>query len=594
MKRLITKKSASILTALVLILALTITAFAAWPSFQNDNTNNGVVTTQPPITTPAVTPIALPTSGTIGTDVYSGVDATSVISDSGIAYTVYNGGISSGYNGGARLHATNLSTAATVFDIRLDANTNNVQQLSTPYLDGTTLYAATTFYTNQLATSGVTGWLDSSENPITGFDFPANATTTITYNGMVIPADFWEPQLMLTGISTTTGLSGALTLRNTDTGTRYPFTGSQYDSSTLTLYSDPTNPIIPAGTYDLSVDFTNSTSDEITAQNIQFLTSGWNLWSVDVGVAGTPLPVLLKTGYGQANTPISYGTTTIDNADVLFIYWGIYEGDRSYYQYNTTNGATVIFDPTDISYPADDFYGAGAVVVTVSGEDYAVFGGDGGYIYVCPVTAFNTSANNIQINGTPRIRSSVAVDSNETYVYFTGQNATLWQIPVASLTTATPTTPVSVQFGTAPTSTSVENSTSTPVISANGYIYVGSYGYDADFNGIGLVQAVAVNGFSPTSTVIDIYGTKANPLDPVQSSPIVWSVSEPNNDDYIYFTTNSGSGAGYCYRLRNGSTVSMRWTYANTSGNKYSVQGMASDGGHVVWGDDGNNLYIAP
>jgi hypothetical protein len=128
------------------------------------------------------------------------------------------------------------------------------------------------------------------------------------------------------------------------------------------------------------------------------------------------------------------------------------------------------------------------------------------------------------------------------------------------------------------------------VISANGYVYVGSYGYDANFNGIGLVQAVAVAGFSPTSTVIDVYGTKAAPLDPVQSSVIVYT-SAPWN--YVYFTTNSGSGAGYCYRhnVTSGAVQSV-WSAGGTSSNPYAVQGFASDGGYLVYGDDGNYLYI--
>lgn len=47
------RKGLSILLAFVLVLAMSATsAFAAWPSFQNDADNNGIIDVQPAITTP--------------------------------------------------------------------------------------------------------------------------------------------------------------------------------------------------------------------------------------------------------------------------------------------------------------------------------------------------------------------------------------------------------------------------------------------------------------------------------------------------------------------------------------------------------------
>jgi hypothetical protein len=571
----------SIILTVILVLSLNAAAFAAWPSFQNDNTNNGVITTQPPITKPATAAVTLPTSGTIGTDVYSGVDTTSVISDGGIAYTVYNGGISSGYNGGARLHATNLSTAATVFDIRLDTSADNVQQLSTPYLDGTTLYAATTFYNNRLVAYDSTGWSGSAVSG-SSFSFP-NGSSTITYSGMVTTAGFWQSQLMLSGISVTNGLSGTLTLTNTSTGTAYTFTGSQYNSNNLTLYSGT---LIPAGTYNLSLAVTNSAGSAVTVQNIEFLTSAWNLWKVDLSNPAPPVPELLKTGQGQANTPISYDT--LGN-----IYWGIDEGDRSYYQMNKLSGAVTPFTPSG----GDDFYYAGAVVVAVDGGNYAVFGGDNGVLYVLNASGFSQARAPISLAGVAasgKVRSTIiAPATNDDYIYFTSagsassQGGYLWAAQKATLLD----TQVFLGYSIIKAS---QSSVSTPVVSSNGILYVGS---SQDFS-LGTVQA-----FDPSSITSIANGPIAQIYsgDPVQSSPIVYSENDGTYaDDYVYFTTNSGNGAGYCYLLSKVIltgviTTSQEWTYANIpapTGNPYSVQGMASDSGYVVWGDDGNNLYI--
>jgi hypothetical protein len=165
----------------------------------------------------------------------------------------------------------------------------------------------------------------------------------------------------------------------------------------------------------------------------------------------------------------------------------------------------------------------------------------------------------------------------------------MWKINIASMFS--------------PLLTSVErldlplNSVSTPVISENGYVYAGWGGYDASFVGEGGIVGVLASAFS---TFFDVYGNGAGTGsaagDLVQSSPIVWTDAEETGDDFIYFTTNSGSGAGWCFRYGDTSTTPTQvWTAPNTSGNNYSLQGMAySDSGYVVWGDDGDNLYVAP
>jgi hypothetical protein len=437
--------------ALVLVLALSVTAFAVWPSFQGHVDNNGVIAVQPPITTPSVTPVSL-TGG--------GIESTSVINN-GVAYTLYNGGTPSGAAGGARLRATTLANPPTqFFDIQIDPSANNIQQLSTPYLDT----AANTLY---VATSS----------------------------------------------------SAA---------------GNDY----------------------------------------------WKLWSVSNVNTPTPTVTPLATGAGQANTPISAAADT----KPAYIYFGSYSGARtgSYYQYGITAspGTLATFAPPK----GDDFYLAGAAFVNIPGEglgDCVVFGGDRATIYVRPINAFATGTGNAVtlvdlVNSPGPVRSSIV--KNGDFVYFTSGgswNAILWQILVTDLDNSATINDINNYNMKAYTSTS------TPVISDKGYIYVGSYNND----GTGLVEAYTpgdgVN--TPPALAAVIY----NPGDAVRSSPIVYT-DGTGTWDYIYFTTYSASGAGYCYRY-NGTNAQQRWA---TTGNAQAFQGFASDGGYLVYGDDSNNLYI--
>ena len=127
------------------------------------------------------------------------------------------------------------------------------------------------------------------------------------------------------------------------------------------------------------------------------------------------------------------------------------------------------------------------------------------------------------------------------------------------------------------------SSTTTPTLSDNGVLYAGVNGYDSLFNGVGAVYA-----FDPaTLTRLDTIYTG----DQVQASSIVYS-DTVEQIDYVYFTTNSAQGAGFCYSYDAFGTIAQEWTAGGTSGNRYALQGFSSDGGYLVYGDDGNNLYF--
>jgi hypothetical protein len=587
MKKFVKGKFTAVLLAVALTLAVSSAALALnfWPSFQEDYTNNGVITSGSPIgATTTATAIPLRTNGTT----YAGVDTTSVISGD-YSYTLYDGGTVSGDEGGARLAVISVSGKSWVGDYQIDNLADNAQQLSTPYINNTNgkLYAATTYYIDLLAGTGPSDWINiATGQPLTSFTFPVGSTG-IKYVGLSVPSDYWEPQLATDINIGVTGLSGdvSLTQNGIDFGEQsyYPGDGN------WTLYNE-SGVMLNDGTYDLTFTVNNQTGDVVSAGSIKFLVSGWNLWGINV-TGATPSKALLASGYGQANTPIKY-----DSGQGSF-YFGIYEGDRSYYKYEIGNNGTLT--PFDAQ---DDFYWAGAIVV--SGN--VIFGSDSGKLYMRNATNFGASGSVINLaaylpgtDNPGKVRSTI-VDGNRGYLYFTssgtGPRAYLWAV---LLSASAP----SVTYARIPpiTAGNTVSSASTPVVSPNDFLYVGTSEYTSQYleKGGVLTFDVLAGPLSPTMPYTVIYAD-----DPVMASPIVRTdetVFPPI--DYIYFTTNIDAeppattpvGAGYGYKFDGGFNPPSRlWKCDNTSGNKYSLQGMAASGGKVIWGDDGNYLYVAP
>ena len=565
MQKFKSRKFLAIALAVVMTLSLSITAFAAWPSFQSNRWNNGLITNgTPPITQPAlVNSVGLSTNNPTG-NVYSGIDNATVMNTVGgvtTAYTLYNGGVRNGNLGGARLAITDVASGS-VHNIMVDPDANNVAQLSTPYLNTTTnnLYAATTRYIDIL-NKGTT-------SIATGIH---SMTATI-----VIPSDYWEPTITFTfpNFVNATGFSASATL-----GGAYTFTNGYFNTPTggtsYTIYYDGVQRI-PAGTYTLTITTNNTSGATLSASHISFLVSAWKFWRINVGAA-TPTVTQIGTGYGQANTHIDY------YADTNFVFFGIYEGDRSYYLYNQGTSTLVRFNAQD------DFYWAGAYQQRLTGNGEVFFGSDDGKLYIKDPTNFASGTGTIVdlktiVSDAGKVRSTVmALESGTGYAYFTstgtGNHGYLWRIDLSTVASGHPVlTYVQISLSNASVS-----STTTPVIS-NNIVYVGANGYQttAPYAAAGAVQA-----FNATTLakVVDVYVG-----DPVQASPIVYASSPWN---YVYFTTNSSTGAGYCYRHNwNSTVVQSIWTAGGTSSNRYAVQGFSADNGYLVYGDDGNNLYI--
>lgn len=552
------KKALSVVVAFVFVVSMSMTALAAWSSYQRNNTNNGLATAAPTSTSPTISSTTLATS--TGSTLYSGVDTTPVINGN-YAYVLYNGGAVSGTSGGARLASYDVTSPSTArWNIQLDSSADNVQQLATPYLNTSdnSLYVATTHYTNDLAGTGVSGWKDSSGNQISSFSFPSG-TTTIQYTGLVVPGEYWSPQLVTDITSSSTSLTGSMTLSNGSN--TYNLGSSTNYGGGFTLYNNSSpSTMVPAGTYTLTVTINNSTGVALSASSFKFLTSAWNLYHVTGADTSSPSVSLLTSGYGQVNTHIN--TTGND------LYFGIYEGDRCYYQYDTSTSTLTSFKPSG----GDDFYWAGAAVV----GSKLVFGSDSGKIYVRPsgsnfgASGYGNSFTATQSSG--KIRSSICYAGSN--VYYTSQNGYVYKIAASDLTNTSPT----ISNVRLPS-----NTTGTPTVSDNGYLYIGCYNYGV-YPTTGAVVAIPTSSFNSYTTIYS--------GDSVQASPVVYS-NKRTGTDYVYFTTNTTSGNGYCYSyVKNATSATQVWNTSSVTGN-YTLQGMAvSDSGYMVFGNDANTLYV--
>lgn len=557
------RKFLTILLSLALVIAMAAPAFADWTSYQRNNVNNGRLIAAPTAASPNTYSVTLP-----GESNASGVNTTPVtqyVGGAATAYTLYDGGAASGNNGGARLSSVNLETHTSNWNIQLDAAAGGSQQLSTPYLDSTNdiLYAGVTYYTNELAGTGVTGWKDSNNNPLSSFSFPANTATTIHYDGLVTPSDYYYPQLT-TDIMVTAGLITSCSATLTGAGGTYNLSAYPTAGYNLNFYGDGTT-LIPGGTYTLSLTI-NPTS-ALNPTNVQYLVSNWKVYEV-TGITGTPGASSLASGYGQINTHINKAGGNL--------YFGIYEGDRCFYQC-TTGGTLTAFKPAG----GEDFYWAGAAD---SGTN-EVFGSESGKVYVRPQGATFGSAVGSVIDltsyqtGAGKIRSSI--NNTGGYFYCTSQGGFVWQIPTG-LSTATAVDIKDADY--------VTTSSSTPVVSDNGYVYVGGY-KNTSWPYPGAVKGVPAGVDFSAGNLFTVYTGDA-----VQCSVTAYS-DTTNKIDYVYFTTNSSPGAGYCYSNDlEKATITQVWSKA---ADNYTLQGtVAEDNGYMAFGDNADystgdsKLYI--
>lgn len=270
----------------------------------------------------------------------------------------------------------------------------------------------------------------------------------------------------------------------------------------------------------------------------------------------------------QVNTPIVRAGN--------YLYFGTWSGREGvYYQYNleaagNRSGLTSYTPPEGNG----GFYWAGAIVK----NDYVYFGGDGGYLYVRPSGDLFGNEGNEDFDNNGRIielgseagnvRSTISLYNDN--LYFTSQGGYLWCFTANGLDTSDMENWKTELAGV---------STSTPTIT-NDFIYTGYYeGFTT-----GGIQRTPLDGGEAE--------TIATP-GPVQSSIICSANADLGN--YLYFTTNSENGAGYCYLDHGYGNAEFMWTTLRDDEQEkstYTLQGMAYSSGILTFGNDFNYFYV--
>ena len=579
---------------LALAMLLSVSAFAAWNGIGGAwDTHNGKVTTAPTDAAPTVAKIAMKNSGS-GWDGIDNVPVMHTVGTTTYAYVLYDG-----HAAGARLAKINCNKAienASSSDLYNNAevvlwdvpvSTKSGFQLSTPLLvEGNdaasetddTLYiglTTTTALVEKDASDSI--WTVSGGCTVDGSKLKISSTGTYTMSTSGITMLKNNSHRAATGISIPAGAEMTITAKVNDTvaltktfDSDDVIDGHFYLNDVLTSAGE--SAVVAGGTNTLSFTF------NVTALSGDAYIEYGSLFQTAASVMGfkdlTSAPVISSTTSiatptysvnlndgGQLNTPIT--------TDGTYLYFGTWQGNKSYYQWNpTTNELN--------SVSGSGFYWAGAAVI----GDQVFFGGDSGKLYYTSTDNFELGVEEISLDSDAgNIRSSIMVDGD--YFYFTSQGKYLWCFKANA--DGAPT----LQWRTLLNAVS----TSTPTKVGN-KIYVGYYN---GFNKGGVTEVTESRTASASSYVskcdlIDGTGSTANNM-PVQSSLVVLPNADSSAAAYVYFSSNSNVGAGYCYAV-NGTTATKVWDTAAAGGGTYALGGMASDGGYMVFGNDYNNLYI--
>lgn len=579
---------------LALAMLLSVSAFAAWNGIGGAwDTHNGKVTTAPTAAAPTVAKIAMKNSGS-GWDGIDNVPVMHTVGNTTYAYVLYDG-----HAAGARLAKINCNKAienASSSDLYNNAevvlwdvpvSTKSGFQLSTPLLvEGNdaasetddTLYiglTTTTALVEKDASDSI--WTVSGDCTVDGSKLKISSTGTYTMSTSGITMLKNNSHRAATGISIPSGAEMTITAKVNDTVALTKTFDSDdviddhfYLNDVLTSAGE--SAVVAGDTNTLSFTF------NVTALNGNAYIEYGSLFQTAASVMGfkdlTSAPVISSTTSiatptysvnlndgGQLNTPIT--------TDGTYIYFGTWQGNKSYYQWNpTTNELN--------SVSGSGFYWAGAAVI----GDQVFFGGDNGKLYYTSTDNFELGVEEISLDSDAgNIRSSIMVDGN--YFYFTSQGKYLWCFKANA--DGAPT----LQWRTSLNAVS----TSTPTKVGN-KIYVGYYN---GFNKGGVTEVTESRTASASSYVskcdlIDGTGSTANNM-PVQSSLVVLPNADSSAAAYVYFSSNSSVGAGYCYAV-NGTTATEVWNTSAAGGGTYALGGMASDGGYMVFGNDYNYLYI--
>lgn len=498
------------------------------------------------------------------------------------AYVLYFGGPSSEKDGGARVAAVSLSDdPKELWSVQVDKelDTDNIQQTIAPYYDETahTLYVPVTYSKNILAGKRMTvtgGSLDSDGR----LHLTAGQTCTVTIPDVTLEADSALTYIG-TGITVETGqtVTGDVTFHGSggtwSFGESYSYWGSEF-----ILYNN--GGAVSAGTYTVTVTITPSFD---CTGSLRAATPCWRLYTLGTeGLTHQAEPARLADGgliegVGQFASPI----TAAEYNGHAYLYFGVYDGDSAYYQYDLTAKSLTAFRPE-----GSGFYEAGAAIV---GEN-VVFGSESGKLYSRPMGDGFAGADGAELDLTALQPDAGAVRScirqRGESLYLTTENGYLWQVEpdlsYASCVWLKDEKDGPYAFG----------GCSSPVISESGCAYVSVFRTDwtaADGAYKSAVVSVELSQWSGANTPVDTLWTSDEGT--AQAAPVVY-YDAAAGQDYVYFTVNNSTGSrAVCLTAdTSGGAAAQRWSVSVNGG---MPRGFAvADGGYLVLGSENNQLIV--
>ena len=578
---------------LALAILLSVSAFAAWNGIGGAwNTHNGTVEAAPTDAAPTVAKIAMKNSGS-GWDGIDNVPVMHTVGTTTYAYVLYDG-----HAAGARLAKINCNKAiekAASSDLYNDAevvlwdvpvSTKSGFQLSTPLLvegsDATseaddTLYIGLTTTTALVeADASDSIWTVSGDCTVDGSKLKISSTGTYTMSTSDITMLKNNSHRAATGISIPAGAEMTITAKvNNTVALTKTFDSDDVIDDHFYLNdvftSDGEKAVVAGDTNTLSFTFevTALSGDAYIEYGSLFQTAASVMGFKDLtsapaisdatGIATPTHSVNLNDG-GQLNTPIT--------TDGTYIYFGTWQGNKAYYQWNPSTKKLA-------RTTGNGFYWAGAAVI----GSQVYFGSDNGILHWRSTSDFAKTGGTVTLpDSAGNVRSSIMVDGD--YFYFTSQGKYLWCYKANASGAPTHQWHTSLNAVSTSTPTKVGNK-----------IYVGYYN---GFNKGGVTEVTESRSASASSYVSKcdlIDGTEDVNYMPVQSSLVVLPNADSSAAAYVYFSSNSNVGAGYCFEV-NGTTATEVWNTSAAGNGTYALGGMASDGGYMVFGNDYNYLYI--
>lgn len=509
-----------------------------------------------------------------------GVNATPVAAGDR-AYVLYFGGPAAEKDGGARIAAVSLSDdPKELWSVQIDKklDTDNIQQAAAPYYDETahTLYVPVTYSKNILAGKSMTvtgGSLDSD-----GYlHLTAGQTCTVTIPDVTLEADSALTYIG-TGITVETGqtVTGDVTFHGSASnsfGESYSYWGSEF-----ILYNN--GGAVSAGTYTVTVTITPSFA---CTGSLRAATPCWRLYTLGTeGLTHQAEPAQMADGsliegMGQFASPI----TAAEYNGHTYLYFGVYDGDSAYYQYDLTAKSLTAFRPE-----GSGFYEAGAAAL----DGRVVFGSESGKLYSRPMGDGFADAAGAELDLTAIQPDAGAVRSRIRQrcgsLYLTTGNGYLWRaapdLAGAECVWLKNEKDGPYAFG----------GCSSPVISESGRVYVNVFRTDwtaADGAYESAVQAVSLSRWDSGGVSADTLWVSGEGV--AQAAPVVY-YDAAAGQDYVYFTVKSSAGGrAVCLTAdTSGGAAAQRWSVSVNGG---MPRGFAvADGGYMVLGSENNQLIV--